>query len=75
MHKHQATDIAGIGLTYAYDANGNVTTRGGSPITWSSYNYPISVTVVSQAGSETVGLWPCDAAVGSWGSVIRRRRK
>ena len=56
VHKHQATNIAGIGLTYSYDANGNVTSRGGSPITWSSYNYPISITVASQAGSESVSL-------------------
>jgi len=56
VHKHQATNIAGIGLTYVYDGNGNVTTRGGSPITWSSYNYPTAITVASPAGSESVSL-------------------
>jgi RHS repeat-associated protein len=28
------------GTAYGYDANGNMTTRAGSSITWTSYNYP-----------------------------------
>jgi RHS repeat-associated protein len=37
-----------------YDDNGNATSRFGSPITWSSYNYPTSVTAVDVAGTENV---------------------
>lgn len=55
-HKHQATTMANSGLTYTYDANGNVTNRGGSSINWSSYNYPTYITATSPQGSETVWL-------------------
>jgi RHS repeat-associated protein len=55
-HKHQVTSIAGVGLVYSYDSNGNVTSRSGGTITMASYNYPTSISVVSPVGSETVAL-------------------
>ena len=39
-HKHQVTQAGSSAYPYAYDANGNVTSRNGSLITWTSYNYP-----------------------------------
>jgi len=44
----------GTRTKFTYDANGNAITRFGSPITWSSYNYPSSVTAVDVTGTETV---------------------
>jgi len=40
VHKHQVTQAGSSAYTYAYDANGNVTSRNGYLITWTSYNYP-----------------------------------
>ena len=37
--------VAAGGVSYGYDANGNMTSRGGSSITWSSANYPLSMAV------------------------------
>jgi RHS repeat-associated protein len=41
---------------YAYDANGNATSRQGSSITWSSYNYPTTVNAGSGSTAETVSF-------------------
>ena len=40
--KHAVTG-AGTGLSYAYDGNGNMTSRAGNIIQWSSYNYPTQI--------------------------------
>ena len=40
--KKHAVTAAG-GTSYTYDANGNMITRAGSSITWSSYNYPTTI--------------------------------
>lgn len=39
-HVHQVTEAGYLGLSYAYDANGNMTSRSGIAQTWTSYNYP-----------------------------------
>ena len=38
---HRVTNITGLRpSTYGYDNNGNVTSRGSDPLTWTSYNKP-----------------------------------
>lgn len=39
-HIHQVTEAGSTAYEYAYDANGNMTSWTGEPITWTSYNYP-----------------------------------
>lgn len=41
---------------YAYDANGNATSRQGNTIAWSSYNYPTTVSAGSGSTAETVSF-------------------
>ena len=41
--KHEVTQAGSTAYQYAYDANGNMTSRQGSAITWTSYNYPSSI--------------------------------
>jgi RHS repeat-associated protein len=43
VHVHEVTEAGSSAYQYVYDANGNVTSRQGSPITWSSYNYPTAI--------------------------------
>ena len=43
VRKHAVTQAGTGGYAYTYDANGNATSRNGYAITWSSYNYPISI--------------------------------
>ena len=43
VRKHAVTQAGTGGYAYIYDANGNATSRNGYSITWSSYNYPISI--------------------------------
>jgi YD repeat-containing protein len=52
--KHQVTQAGSSAYTYAYDANGNATSRQGSSISWSSYNYPTSVSAGSGSTAENV---------------------
>ena len=40
----------------AYDANGNATARQGNSITWTSYNYPVTVNAGSGSTAETVAF-------------------
>jgi RHS repeat-associated protein len=40
---------------YAYDANGNVTSRNGSIIGWTSYNYPSGVTTATESATFDYG--------------------
>jgi len=44
--------------TFSYDANGNMTARASSTanITWSSYNYPLSIAGSDSTGSEMVSF-------------------
>jgi RHS repeat-associated protein len=42
--KHAVIQAGSGSYTYAYDANGNATSRFGQTVTWSSYNYPTLIT-------------------------------
>jgi RHS repeat-associated protein len=46
----------GTRTKYLYDANGNMTSRTGSSITWTSYNYPTSLSV--PGGTATIQYGP-----------------
>ncbi|MGH7484159.1 MAG: hypothetical protein ACREMY_00970, partial [bacterium] len=48
VHKHQVK-TAGAGNSYTYDANGNMSTRNGNSITWSSYNYPLAINATGES--------------------------
>ncbi|MFZ1869129.1 MAG: SpvB/TcaC N-terminal domain-containing protein [Steroidobacteraceae bacterium] len=56
-HIHQVREAGSTAYEYVYDANGNMTSRQGGSITWSSYNYPTSVndSAVSQSVSFSYG--------------------
>jgi RHS repeat-associated protein len=60
VHKHEVTEVGSTSDEYTYDANGNALTRPGySTMTWSSYNYPTSISTGYGPGwttSETVGF-------------------
>ncbi len=49
--KHAVTSTGSGGVTFSYDANGNMTTRAGSTITWSSYNYPTGLTTGTESAT------------------------
>jgi RHS repeat-associated protein len=57
---HAVTSLTGTFLgvvnpTFSYDANGNMTARAGSNITWTSYNYPAGINgYTDPTGSEGV---------------------
>ena len=58
---HAVTGIAGTfnGITnpsFSYDANGNMNSRAGSTVTWSSYNYPTDIVASDATGAEEVQL-------------------
>lgn len=54
VHLHEVTQAGSSAYQYAYDVDGNVTSRQGSSITWSSYDYP---TVINDtATNESVSL-------------------
>ena len=44
VHLHQVREAGSASYEYSYDANGNMTSWAGEPITWSSYNYPTKIT-------------------------------
>jgi hypothetical protein len=54
-HKHQVTQAGSSSLMYAYDANGNVKTRNGTALTWTSYNYPSDVATSTESASFDYG--------------------
>jgi RHS repeat-associated protein len=54
--KHAVTQAGSSAFNYTYDANGNATARQGNSITWSSYNYPVTVNAGSGATAETVAF-------------------
>jgi RHS repeat-associated protein len=49
VKKHQLLSAAGGTVVHTYDANGNVLTRNGQAITWTSYNYPSRI---NKSGTE-----------------------
>jgi RHS repeat-associated protein len=56
---HAVTSITGTfnGITnpsFTYDANGNMTNRAGSIVSWSSYNYPTAISASDVTGTEEV---------------------
>lgn len=58
---HAVTSLTGTfnGITnpsFVYDANGNMTSRAGSTVTWSSYNYPTDINANDATGAEEVQL-------------------
>jgi RHS repeat-associated protein len=58
---HAVTSLTGTfnGITnpsFVYDANGNMTSRAGSTVTWSSYNYPTDINANDASGAEEVQL-------------------
>jgi RHS repeat-associated protein len=58
---HAVTSLTGTfnGITnpsFVYDANGNMTSRAGSTISWSSYNYPTNINASDVTGAEEVQL-------------------
>jgi RHS repeat-associated protein len=56
VRKHAVTQAGSSSFSYAYDANGNVNNRQGSTVTWSSYNYPLSISAGSGATAESVSF-------------------
>ena len=58
---HAVTSLTGTfnGITnpsFVYDANGNMTSRAGSTVTWSTYNYPTNISANDATGAEEVQL-------------------
>jgi RHS repeat-associated protein len=49
VHLHQVREAGSTAYEYAYDANGNMTSWAGEPITWTSYNYPTKITDTSDS--------------------------
>ncbi len=54
VHKHQVK-TAGAGNSYSYDLNGNMTTRNGNAISWTSYNYPLTINATGEASTFDYG--------------------
>jgi RHS repeat-associated protein len=53
---HAVTQAGSSAYAYAYDANGNATSRQGNTIAWSSYNYPTTVSAGTGSTAETVSF-------------------
>jgi RHS repeat-associated protein len=49
VRKHAVTQAGSSAFTYAYDANGNVTSRNGRFTGWTSYNYPNNVSTATES--------------------------
>lgn len=47
--KHAVATTGSGGISYSYDANGNMTSRGGQSISWSSYNYPTQLNTATES--------------------------
>jgi RHS repeat-associated protein len=54
IRKHAVTQAGSSAYQYAYDANGNMSSRQGSAVAWSSYNYPTGVSAGSGSTTESV---------------------
>jgi RHS repeat-associated protein len=55
-HLHAVDEAGSSSYQYSYDANGNAITRQGNSISWSSYNYPTSISAGSGSTAESVTL-------------------
>jgi RHS repeat-associated protein len=55
VRKHAVTQAGSSSYTYTYDANGNASTRNGSMIGWTSYNYPSSVATSTESATFDYG--------------------
>jgi RHS repeat-associated protein len=58
---HAVTSLTGtfngiVNPTFSYDQNGNMTSRAGSTIYWTSYNYPSMINATDATGAESVTL-------------------
>jgi len=53
-HKHQVR-TAGTGTSYLYDANGNMTSRNGNSVTWTSYNFPQTINGTGESATFDYG--------------------
>jgi RHS repeat-associated protein len=53
---HAVTQAGSSSYVYGYDANGNATSRQGSSIAYSSYNYPTALSAGSGSTAESVTL-------------------
>jgi RHS repeat-associated protein len=56
---HAVTSLTGtfngiVNPTFSYDANGNMTSRAGSTVSWFSNNYPATISASDATGSEEV---------------------
>ncbi len=49
--KHAVTQAGNPAFAYTYDQNGNVTSRDGYTVTWTSYNHPSSITSFGESVS------------------------
>jgi len=54
--KHAVTQAGSSSFVYAYDANGNMSSRQGQTIQWASYNYPIFISAGSGPTAESVSF-------------------
>ena len=55
VRKHAVTQAGSASYTYTYDGNGNASTRNGSTIGWTSYNYPDSVSTSTESATFDYG--------------------
>jgi RHS repeat-associated protein len=55
VHKHQVTQAGSSSFSYGYDANGNVISRNGSLLSWTSYNYPSGVATATESATFDYG--------------------
>jgi RHS repeat-associated protein len=56
VRKHAVTKAGSSSFAYAYDANGNMSSRQGATLTWSSYNYPTAISAGSGSTAESISL-------------------
>lgn len=54
VRKHEVTQAGSSAYHYAYDANGDMTSWDGNAVTWTSYNYPSSIS--DAASGESVSF-------------------
>ncbi len=57
-HKHQVIEAGSTANEYTYDPNGNMISRAGSSISWTSYNYPSEINDSATGESVTFGYGP-----------------
>lgn len=49
VRKHAVTEAGSSSYLYSYDANGNMTSRSGNNVTWTSYNYPSGISSTGES--------------------------